>query len=80
MLWKGKKCMYCRNCGSKLKENAKFCGECGWKIEEEEKSEVVSDIEQPQNKKRWYLFIGALVFIFILVITGFYYENKKDSY
>lgn len=43
--------MYCRNCGSKLKENAKFCGECGWKIEEEEKSEVVSDIEQPQNKK-----------------------------
>ena len=72
--------MYCRNCGSKLKENAKFCGECGWKIEEEEKLEVVSDIEQPQNKKRWYLFIGALVFIFILVITGIFITKIRKTH
>lgn len=61
--------MYCRNCGSKLKENAKFCGECGWKIEDVTESEIISDEERPQKKKGVKKIILPVILMVILLIS-----------
>ena len=62
--------MYCRNCGSKLKDNAKFCGECGWKIEDVTESEIISDEEQPQKKKRAKKIILPVILMAILLMAA----------
>ena len=61
--------MYCRNCGSKLKENAKFCGECGWKIEDVTESEIISDEGRPQKKKGVKKIILPVILMVILLIS-----------
>ncbi len=63
--------MYCRNCGNKLKENAKFCGECGWKIEDVTESEIISDEERLQKKKGVKKIILPVILMVILLISVF---------
>ena len=40
--------MYCRNCGNKLPEGARFCGACG---AEQKQSMVNADEKQPEKEK-----------------------------
>ena len=44
--------MFCRKCGSKLKENARFCSKCGVSIDDsiEEKQQVIEIIEEKEEK------------------------------
>ena len=74
--------MYCRNCGSKLKENAKFCGECGWKIEDVTESEIISDEERPQKKKgvkKIILPVILMVILFISVVVVIYLKQQSTK-
>ena len=76
--------MYCRYCGSKLKENATFCGECGKKISNskisdnfsEKAKHKVSEIDKkieeklPNNLKenRKIIYIVAGVIVILFII------------
>ena len=74
--------MYCRNCGSKLKENAKFCGECGWKIEDVTESEIISDEERPQKKKgvkKIILLVILMVILLISVVVVIYSKQQSTK-
>lgn len=74
--------MYCRNCGSKLKENAKFCGECGWKIEDVTESEIISDEERPQKKKgvkKIILLVILMVILLISVVVVIYLKQQSTK-
>ncbi len=71
--------MYCRNCGNKLKENAKFCGECGWKIEAVTESEIISDEERLQKKKGVKKIILPVILMVILLISVFVVVYLKQQ-
>lgn len=76
--------MYCRYCGSKLKENATFCGECGKKISNskisnnfsEKAKHKVSEIDKKIEKKlpnnlkenRKIIYIVAGVIVILFII------------
>lgn len=39
--------MFCKNCGHKLSDDAKFCSNCGTKVEVETEAEVEEEIVEP---------------------------------
>lgn len=64
--------MYCRNCGSKLKDNAKFCSKCGISIEEEKKViEIVEEKEVKLDSKASNLITLIIVFVTMILSIGF---------
>ncbi len=70
--------MYCKNCGNKLNDGAKFCAKCGNKVEQEnsEKTEniaLASEVklnDQKENVKiddlRVILLTNVYIFWYIL--------------
>ena len=57
--------MYCENCGNKLTKTDKFCRECGTKVKEEVKTEEsVTQIPESKSKGVASLVIGIISFVF----------------
>ncbi len=42
--------MYCKNCGNKLNDGAKFCAKCGSKVEQESGEKAESVVSTPEVK------------------------------
>lgn len=55
--------MYCRKCGSKLKDNAKFCSKCGITTEKTKVIEIKEDEEKLESKA------NSIVTLLIVLIT-----------
>lgn len=70
--------MFCKNCGSPLKENAQFCGNCGAKVttaaQDEPKSESPASLKASgsKKKKRAPFIFAAVLIIALLVLGGLY--------
>ena len=64
--------MYCRNCGEKLKNNAKFCSKCGTIIEEEKQKviEIIEEKEVKPDSKANNLVVLLLVIITMIISIG----------
>lgn len=64
--------MYCRKCGNKLNDNAKFCSKCGTSIEEDKKViEIVEEKEIKLESKANNLVTLIIVLITMIVSIGF---------
>ena len=80
--------MYCKHCGSKVEDTAKFCLNCGKQLKKEENVSV-SIIEEPINqKKKNYLLLGIGSVVLIGSVIGCMYflsngnktnGNKENS-
>ena len=86
--------MYCKKCGTKNKDDARFCANCGEKLvipsQQQAKQQPAQPKQQiytePQNEpkrssKSWIIAF-ACVFVVVVVIFGFQYfksEDKKEA-
>lgn len=43
--------MFCKKCGTKLSDDAKFCANCGVKIQEENSEQMTNNVEGEQGQK-----------------------------
>lgn len=57
--------MYCRNCGTELKQNEKFCKNCG-------KATAVSDVQSIEKKKHSRVIPLLCVILVVLVVCIVY--------
>lgn len=70
--------IFCKNCGSEIKNDAKFCGKCGNKIDENT-SEASANIQTQYifvntiNKKEFDSFDNCCVNSFINRLVNFSY-------
>lgn len=87
--------MYCKKCGTKNKDDARFCANCGEKLvippQQQAKQQPAQPKQQiytePQNEpkrssKSWIIAL-ACVIVVVVGIFGFQYlksEDKKRSY
>lgn len=64
--------MYCKKCGNKLKEDAKFCPRCGEKVptnvEIDYESEIDDTMEQTSGGKKKFLIIGGIAALVIVIV------------
>ena len=70
--------MYCRNCGSEIKDGAKFCESCGAKVDMTSTDETANAAAQPAestkaadnkgNGKRVAIIIGLIVVIAAIIV------------
>jgi len=66
--------MYCRKCGSELKENAKFCSICGVSVNINDKVEVKPQIERKvieieEKDEPIQSKTNSMIVIFIIILT-----------
>lgn len=54
--------MYCKNCGSNIKENAKFCGKCGCKV-----------LSKQTKKKSPAIFVVILIFLIGISLAAVFF-------
>lgn len=61
--------MYCKNCGEKLDDNAKFCAKCGNKCNE---NNLINNVLEKLKKidKKILIGVGIALVIIILLISG----------
>lgn len=82
--------MFCKNCGCKLKENAKFCPQCGtavtYKIDKAvddvdviERNEAYSEKQGKKSKKFVWVIIVALIAVAIAVISALVIVQKDKT-
>ena len=80
--------MFCKNCGSKLSEDARFCGECGIKISEESKTMTTSvptkQSIQPKtslstSKKRFNLVIVAVALLATILTLYIVFKEPSET-
>ena len=64
--------MYCKKCGNKLKEDAKFCPRCGEKVptnvEIDYESAIDDTMEQTSVGKKKFLIIGGIAALVIVIV------------
>jgi hypothetical protein len=80
--------MFCKNCGSRINENARFCGECGTKISEETKTatksismnqEVQATTIKNTSKKKPNLVIIVVALIATILIGYFIFKEPSET-
>lgn len=82
--------MFCKNCGCKLKENAKFCPQCGtattYKIDKEvddvdviERNEAYSEKQGKKSKKFVWVIIAVLIAVAIAIISALVIVQKDKT-
>ena len=87
--------MYCPNCGTKNKDDARFCANCGQKLEEEtvqetpvqeqpvQKEPSYNHQEQPNKTKKpsskSFIIILACVIVAVVGIFGYQYFKNKKD-
>ena len=71
---------YCKNCGTKLDDGAKFCPKCGNPIEGviQVQQSVDSSSEQEPHKRMGCLKKGLIIFL-VLGFIGFLSEKCNGS-
>lgn len=87
--------MFCKNCGSKINEDAKFCKNCGYEIKKGQKQNACEKIEDKEKylyfkkvKNREtikkilnYVEKAYVVILFLLTVTFIYEEyNAQEGY
>lgn len=78
--------MFCKNCGTKNREEARFCKKCGTKLSAGQAKEVLSPQSQPSvpppiganekktpSSKKTLLIIIAIVLVFLLLAVLFFF-------
>ena len=78
--------MFCKNCGCKLKENAKFCPQCGAAVTYKNdkvvnnadvpESDEIYSVKKKKSKKFVWGIIVALVVVAIAVICALVIVQK----
>lgn len=82
--------MYCKNCGTKNKDDARFCANCGQKLIEdqpEKKMEPIQNEPEPQYvddhtkqvPKNWIIIGACVVIIAAAGIFGYQYSKSKNQ-
>lgn len=72
--------MYCKKCGAKIEENAKFCGECGFERNNEELN-MVNTIDN--RRSGTYKTIGTIMLIIMIILgiyMGYNHETSESIY
>ena len=65
--------MFCKNCGKKIDEDAKFCPSCGTQISSISSPEITTTNQTPAKKKRGCGFYVA-IFIVLILAGSFIYS------
>lgn len=81
--------MYCKNCGKKVNEGAKFCRECGSEVERTIPEYPKMNSIQPETTKQktspitWVVFfvvlVGAFIFMYELFSGESFFESKSSK-
>lgn len=81
--------MYCKNCGKKVNEDAKFCRECGSEVEIKtpEYPQMHNVPPEPTKQKTspitWVVFcivlIGSFIFMYELFSGESFFESKSSK-
>lgn len=80
--------MYCKRCGTKNKDDARFCANCGQKlvdepvrqepVRQEPEQQPVSERTPNQSSKTWIIVLACVV-VAVVGIFGYQYMKSKDK-
>ncbi|MGN0510031.1 MAG: YARHG domain-containing protein [Lachnospiraceae bacterium] len=72
--------MFCKNCGSPLRDDDVFCQNCGMKIEDEDRDSEIGT-QNPNNKKGIVYFGVGMIMIIVLAffVLGGYYRMSGGN-
>lgn len=75
--------MYCTQCGTELKEGARFCHKCGASVESNEvgANAEAGNVAVPGVQKSWLSQYGAYLFIplFAIIVALLFWVNKEPD-
>ena len=70
--------MFCKNCGSPLRDDDVFCQNCGMKIADEDMDSEIGT-QNPNNKKGIVYFgVGMIMILLLLIFVGYYQLSGKN--
>ena len=74
--------MYCKKCGSKLRDDAVFCLECGTSVKQEANTTIynVNQSEKTTNRKKLLIpVLGCVVVAFVVVVAVIFGMKKSKD-